>query len=150
MDVVTWSPHMTPERAAEHGVKAVSLEELLKTSKIVSLHLVPGVGTKHLMNAEKFALMRDDSFIVNTSRSTLIVTKDLITALQQGKPSMALLDVFDEEPINLQDPLFQQQNIFITPHLGFVHQPIFKNLTQGTQSALEAWLNGDALVNVVK
>ncbi len=150
MDVVTWSPNMTQERADVHGVKAVSLEELLQTSKIVSLHLVPGVGTKYIMNAERLALMRDDAFLVNTSRSTLIVTGDLIKALQAGKPSMALLDVFDEEPINLADELFQQPNIFITPHLGFVHQPIFKNLTMGAQAAIEAWVSGEPLVNQVK
>jgi phosphoglycerate dehydrogenase-like enzyme len=63
---------------------------------------------------------------------------------------MALLDVFDDEPINLKDELFQLENIFITPHLGFVHQPIFKNLTMGTQMALEAWLKGEPLVNQVK
>jgi phosphoglycerate dehydrogenase-like enzyme len=150
MDVVTWSPNMTPERAAVHGVKAVSLEELLQTSKIVSLHLVPGEGTKYVMNAERLAMMRSDSFLVNTSRSTLIVTADLVKALQVGKPSMALLDVFDQEPINLDEELFKQPNIFITPHLGFVHQPIFKNLTMGAQMALEAWVRGEPLVNQVK
>lgn len=150
MDVVTWSPNMTQERADVHGVKAVSLDDLLQTSKIVSLHLVPGEGTKYLMNAEKLSLMRPDSFLVNTSRSTLIVTGDLIQALKLGRPSMALLDVFDDEPINVKDELFQLENIFITPHLGFVHQPIFKNLTMGTQLALEAWLKGEPLVNQVK
>ena len=150
MDVVTWSPNMTQERADVHGVKAVSLDELLQTSKIVSLHLVPGVGTKHVMNAERLAMMRADSFLVNTSRSTLIVTEDLIEALKKGHPGMALLDVFDHEPISLDEPLFKLPNIFITPHLGFVHQPIFKNLTKGTQLALEAWLKGEPLVNPAK
>jgi phosphoglycerate dehydrogenase-like enzyme len=150
MDVVTWSPNMTQERADVHGVKAVSLDELLQTSKIVSLHLVPGTGTKYLMNAEKLALMRPDSFLVNTSRSTLIVTEDLIQALKLGRPSIALLDVFDHEPINVKDALFQLENLFITPHLGFVHQPIFKNLTMGTKMALEAWVKGEPLVNQVK
>jgi phosphoglycerate dehydrogenase-like enzyme len=150
MDVVTWSPNMTKERADVHGVTAVSLDELLQTSKIVSLHLVPGEGTKYLMNAEKLAKMRPDSFIVNTSRSTLIVTEDLIQALKLGRPGMALLDVFDHEPINVRDELFQLDNIFITPHLGFVHQPIFKNLTMGTKMALDAWVKGEPLVNQVK
>ncbi|SMC48297.1 D-2-hydroxyacid dehydrogenase family protein [Polynucleobacter kasalickyi] len=150
MDVVTWSPNMTPERAAVHGVKAVSLEELLQTSRIVSLHLVPGEGTKYVMNAERLAMMRADSFLVNTSRSTLIVTADLVQALQNGKPSMALLDVFDQEPINLEEELFKLPNVFITPHLGFVHQPIFKNLTMGAQAALEAWVSGEPLVNQVQ
>ena len=149
MDVVTWSPNMTPERAAVHGVKAVSLEELLQTSRIVSLHLVPGEGTKYVMNADRLAMMRADSFLVNTSRSTLIVTADLVQALQNGKPSMALLDVFDQEPINLEEELFKLPNVFITPHLGFVHQPIFKNLTMGAQAALEAWVSGEPLVNQV-
>ena len=69
MEVVTWSPRMTPERAAAENAKAVSLQELLETSKVVTMHLVAGPSTKGLIGADQLALMRSDSIFVNTSRS---------------------------------------------------------------------------------
>jgi len=150
MDVITWSPHMTPERAAEHGVKSVSQEELLSTSKIVTLHLVPGQTTRGIMNAQTLSLMRPDALLVNTSRSTLIQTADLVAALKLGRPGMAALDVYDDEPLPKDDPFRQLRNILMTPHLGFVSQPVYKKLTQGVVNALEAWFKNEPLVNLVK
>jgi len=150
MDVVTWSPNMTPERAAQHGVTAVSKEELLSTSKIVTLHLVPGETTRGIINADTLSLMRKDSLLVNTSRSTLINTQDLVVALKNGQPGMAALDVYDDEPLPMDHPFRQLSNILMTPHLGFVSEPVYKRLSQGALMAVEAWLKGDTLVNIVK
>ena len=150
MDVVTWSPNMTPERAAQHGVMAVSKEELLSTSKIVTLHLVPGETTRGIINADTLSLMRKDSLLVNTSRSTLINTQDLVLALKNGQPGMAALDVYDDEPLPMDHPFRQLSNILMTPHLGFVSEPVYKRLSQGALMAVEAWLKGDTLVNIVK
>jgi len=150
MDVVTWSPNMTPERAAQHGVMAVSKEELLSTSKIVTLHLVPGETTRGIINADTLSLMRKDSLLVNTSRSTLINTQDLVVALKNGQPGMAALDVYDDEPLPMDHPFRQLSNILMTPHLGFVSEPVYKRLSQGALMAVEAWLKGDTLVNIVK
>ncbi len=86
MEVVTWSPRMTAERAAEHGAAFVPLDELLATSRVVSLHLVVLPATRHLINAERLALMQPGSLLVNTSRSELIDTLALVRALQQGRP----------------------------------------------------------------
>ena len=150
MDVLTWSPNMTPERAAQHGVMAVSKEELLSTSKIVTLHLVPGETTRGIINADTLSLMRKDSLLVNTSRSTLINTQDLVLALKNGQPGMAALDVYDDEPLPMDHPFRQLSNILMTPHLGFVSEPVYKRLSQGALMAVEAWLKGDTLVNIVK
>ena len=141
---------MTSERAAEHGVQSVSKEELLSTSRIVSLHLVPGQTTRGIMNAQTLSLMRSDALLVNTSRSTLIQTADLVEALKIGKPAMAAIDVFDDEPLPKDDPFRQISNILMTPHLGFVSEPVYKRLTAGVVKALEAWVKEEPLVNLVK
>ena len=114
MDVVTWSPRMTPERAAAQGVGFVPLEELLATSQVVSLHLVVTPATRHLLNAERLALMQPGSLLVNTSRSELIDTAALVPALKQGRPGFAALDVFDVEPLPLDDPLRGLPNVLLT------------------------------------
>src|SRR5690606_27385659 len=93
MEVVTWSPHMTPERAAAGGAQAVTLEELLAASRVVSLRLVPGPGTRKLLDAARLATMRQDAIVVNTARSALIDMAALDAALASGRPAVAALDV---------------------------------------------------------
>ena len=141
MEVVTWSPRMTPERAAAENAKAVSLEELLATSKVVSMHLVAGPGTKGLISADQLALMRPDAVLVNTSRSALIHMGDLQKALAQGRPGQAAVDVFDIEPLPVNDPLRATPNLLVTPHLGFIAEPIFATFSKGITDTLEAWLD---------
>lgn len=149
MKVVTWSPRMTPERAAAQGALAVPLEELLATSKVVSLHLVPTPATRHLLNAQHLGLMRPDSLLVNTSRSALIDTAALVSALEQGRPGFAALDVFDVEPLPPDSPLRQLPNVLLTPHLGFVTEPVFERFASGVGECLMAWLAGQPLVRVM-
>lgn len=132
---------MTPERAAAENAKAVSLDELLKTSKVVSMHLVAGPGTKGLISADQLALMRTDSILVNTSRSALINMADLQNALAAGRPGQAAVDVFDVEPLPEKDVLRNTPNLLVTPHLGFVAEPIFATFSKGITETLEAWLN---------
>ncbi|MEY4495291.1 MAG: hypothetical protein RL744_355 [Pseudomonadota bacterium] len=141
MELVTWSPNMTPERAAAQDAKSVSLEELLKTSKIVSLHLVAGPNTKGLIGAEELAMMRPDALLVNTSRSALINTEALQDALAAGRPGQAAIDVFDTEPLPVNDALRNTPNLLTTPHLGFVAEPVFAMFSKGIVDTLEAWID---------
>jgi phosphoglycerate dehydrogenase-like enzyme len=148
MEVVTWSPHMTPERAAQGGAKSVPLDELLSTSKVVSLHLVPAEGTRKLLNAERLALMRADSILVNTARSALIDMAALEQALEKGRPGIAGLDVYDDEPLAADHPLLKRRNVVLTPHLGFVNDPVFAKFGPGVVENLLNWLEGRPLVRV--
>jgi len=141
MEVVTWSPRMTPERAALENAKSVSLDELLSTSKVVTMHLVAGPGTKGIISADQLALMRPDSILVNTSRAALIDMPDLRKALTAGRPAQAAVDVFDVEPLPVDDPLRNTPNLLVTPHLGFIAEPIFETFSNGITETLEAWLD---------
>jgi len=146
MQVVAWSPRMTPERAAEKGATAVSLEELVSTSKVVSLHLVPADQTRRLLNAARLACMREDAILVNTSRSALIDMPSLLLALRAGRPAMAALDVYDEEPLAPDHPLRSLPNVVLTPHIGFVSQPVFEAFARGVTECLQAWLRDEPIV----
>ena len=140
---------MTPERAADHGATAVPLEELLASARVVSLHLVPTPATRHLLNAERLALMRPDSLLVNTSRSALVDGAALVQALEKGQPGFAALDVFDAEPLPLDDPLRRLPSVLLTPHLGFVTEPVYQRFAMGVTQCLAAWLAGKAPVRVL-
>ena len=146
MKVCAWSPRMTSERAAVYGASAVSLEDLLASSKVVSLHLVPTESTRQLMNAERLSLMRADSILVNTSRAALIDMSALLPALHVGKPAMAAIDVYDEEPLCPDHPLRKVPNVALTPHIGFVSQPVFEAFARGVTECLRAWLHEEPIV----
>ena len=150
MEVVTWSPNMTEERAAAGGAKALTLEELLSTSKVVTLHLVPAEATRKLINAARMALMRPDSILVNTARSALIDMAALPAALDAGRPGIAALDVYDDEPLPKDFALAKRENVVLTPHLGFVNDPVFSKFGPGVVENLMAWLKGEPLPRQLK
>jgi phosphoglycerate dehydrogenase-like enzyme len=141
MEVVAWSPHLTPERAAQGGAQALPLEELLATSHAVSLHLVPSDATRRLLDAARLARMRPDAILVNTARSALIDMAALPAALDAGRPAVAALDVFDDEPLPPGHPLAQRPDVLLTPHLGFVNDPVFAGFGPGVVANLLGWLN---------
>ena len=148
MELVTWSPHMTDDRAAEGGAKSVTLEELLSTSKVVTLHLVPSDATRKLLNAERLALMRPDSILANTARSALIDMAALEKALELGRPGIAALDVYDDEPLAPGHALAKRDNVVLTPHLGFVNDSSFAKFGPGSVENLVNWLEGRPLARV--
>ena len=150
MEVVTWSPNMTPERAAQGGAKAVSLEELLSTSRVVSLHLVPSDATRKLLNAERLATMREDAMLVNTARSALIDMAALEKALEKGRPAIAALDVYDDEPLAPGSLLAKRENVVLTPHLGFVNDAVFSKFGPNVVENLAAWLDGKPMPRTLK
>jgi phosphoglycerate dehydrogenase-like enzyme len=150
MELVTWSPRMTPERAAEGGAKSVTLEELLSTSKVVSLQLVPTEQTRKLINAERLAMMRSDAILVNTARAALIDMDALPAALDKGHPAIAALDVYEDEPLPHGYPLARRSDVVLMPHLGFVNDPVFARFGPGVVENLLAWLDGKPLLREQK
>ncbi len=145
MEIVTWSPRMTPERAAAHGVHAVSLDELLQTSKVLSLHLVMTEATRHLIEAVRLAQMRPDAILVNTSRAGLVDEAALVDALRLGRPGVAALDVYAQEPLADGHPLRSLPNALLSPHLGFVSQQVFARFYADAAEGVLAWLRKEAL-----
>ena len=150
MQAVAWSPHMTPERAAEKGATSVTLEDLLSTSRVVSLHIVPSPATRKIINAERLALMRPDAILCNTSRSALVDMAAIAPALAAGRPGFAAIDVFDEEPLPADFELRSLPNVVLTPHMGFVSEPVYRMFAKGVTECLLAWLQDKPLVRVLK
>jgi phosphoglycerate dehydrogenase-like enzyme len=149
MEVVTWSPNMTQERAAAKGATSVSFDELVATSHIITAHLVLGPTTRNLFGAAQFAAMRRDAIFVNTSRAGLADEVALAAALKAGRPAMGALDVFSEEPVPTTHPLVGLPNVVLTPHLGFVCEPVFRKFYGDVVEALTAWLDGKPLPRVL-
>jgi D-3-phosphoglycerate dehydrogenase / 2-oxoglutarate reductase len=118
MTILAHDPYVEPAAAAALNVRMVSLDELLASSDIVSLHVVLTDQTRGMIAASAFAKMKDGVFIVNTSRGAVIDEPALIAALQSGKAAGAGLDVMCHEPPAPDDPLFQFDNVVFTAHVG--------------------------------
>jgi len=101
----------------ELGGKKVDLEELLKRSDFVSLHLPLTSETKHLLKEREFSMMKENAIIVNTSRGAVIDEKDLASALKDRRIGGAALDVYEAEP-HINEDLLSLDNVVLAPHIG--------------------------------
>ncbi|MGX7091481.1 2-hydroxyacid dehydrogenase [Hutsoniella sourekii] len=109
------------EEAKELGIKYVTLEELLKESDIVTIHLPATDETKHLIGAQELELMKDSAILLNVARGPIVDNAALAQALNKGKIAGAGIDVFDgEPPLDDDYPLLSAKNIVMTPHVGYL------------------------------
>jgi phosphoglycerate dehydrogenase-like enzyme len=137
MRVVAWSPHLTPERAEPLGVTAVSKHELFETSDFVSVHVPLTDDTRGLIGAEELALMKDGSYLVNTSRGPVVDGEALLMALMVDTLAGAALDVYDIEPLPTADPLRSLANVILLPHIGYVVHDVYREFfTQSVEDVV--------------
>ena len=118
MNVLLYDPYPNEERAREVGGKFVPLEELLKESDVVTLHVPLVEQTYHLINEERLRLMKPTAILINAARGAVVDTNALVKALQEGWIAGAGLDVFEEEPLPKDHPLTKLDNVVLTPHIG--------------------------------
>jgi D-3-phosphoglycerate dehydrogenase len=122
MRVLVWARDASRRRAAGDGyIVATSREAFYEESDIVSLHMRLVPETRGCVSAGDLSRMKPTALLVNTSRAGLIEPGALVHALQSGRPGMAAIDVFEEEPLrDPQHPLLRMDNVVCTPHIGYV------------------------------
>ncbi|MHB1844936.1 MAG: phosphoglycerate dehydrogenase [Deltaproteobacteria bacterium] len=118
MKALAFDPYISAEAAARMGVELVSLDELLRRSDFVTLHVPLTDGTKNLIGEKQLAQMKKGACLVNCARGGIIDELALARALESGHLGGAALDVFEKEPPAADHPLFRQQSFVATPHLG--------------------------------
>ncbi len=106
----------SPELEAELGVARVGLEELFQTSDIITCHTPLTPDTHHIVSRELIASMKPSAVLVNTSRGPVVDESALIEALEEGRIAGAGLDVFEQEPVDPDNPLLTMGNVVVTPH----------------------------------
>jgi len=124
---------------SETGIEMTSLENLLTNSDFVSINCDLNPTSRHLMNADTFALMKPNAVFINTARGPLVDEKSLIEALQAKRLAGAALDVFEYEPLPLESPLMKMDNVMLAPHNSNsspaawerVHWKTIRNLLEG-------------------
>ena len=120
MEVSAWSENLNLSEASKLNVLPMSKEDLIKTSDILSIHVVLAEKYKNLISKKEFKQMKKTSFIINTSRGEIINEKDLIDALENDIIAGAGLDVYNHEPLPQDHKLRFLPNAFLLPHLGYV------------------------------
>jgi phosphoglycerate dehydrogenase-like enzyme len=142
MDVVAWSANLTAQDAASAGLTRVELDELLRTSHVVSIHLRLSDRTRGLLGARELGLMRPGALLINTSRGPIVDEATLVRALESGAIGGAGLDVFDAEPLPADHPLRTAPRTLLTPHVGYVTETTFRTMFGDAVEDVEAFLDG--------
>lgn len=151
MDVCAWSTNIKEARCDELGVTMQpTLKALMAASDIVSVHLVLSDRTTNLIDADAFSAMRDRAIFINTSRGPIANTTDLLAGMHHGKPWMAGLDVYDEEPLPANSPLrnhplIDEGRLLLAPHLGYVTEQTWQIFYQQTADAIVAYQQGNPI-----
>jgi D-3-phosphoglycerate dehydrogenase len=145
MNVIAWSPNLTPERCKEAGVGCATKEELFSTADIVTVHVVLSQRSRGLVGADDLARMKPTSYLVNTARGPIVDEMALLKTLQERKIAGAAIDVFSVEPLPVDHPFRKLDNIVLTPHLGYVTAESFRNHYSQMVEGIDAWFKGEVL-----
>jgi len=122
MNVMVWAREASRERARQESFAvAANKAALFEQSDVLSLHMRLVDATRHIVTAGDLARMKSTALLVNTSRAPLIEPGALVAALRAGRPGLAAVDVYEQEPLtDVADPLLLLPNVLATPHIGYV------------------------------
>lgn len=144
MKVLVWGRDASLARARADGYSAArSREAFFEECDVVSLHLRYNDATRGIVTERDLARMKPTALIVNTSRAGLIAPGALVDALKQGRPGMAAVDVYEEEPVlGASHPLLAMDNAVCTPHIGYVERDGYESQFASAFGQILAYLAG--------
>src|SRR3954463_8687261 len=145
MNVIAWSPNLTPEKCKEAGVTYATKEELFATADIVTIHVVLSQRSRGLVGAADLLRIKPTAYIVNTARGPIIDEAALLEVLQQKKIAGAGIDVFSVEPLPVDHPFRKLDNMVVTPHLGYATEEVFRGHYAQMVEGIGAWFKGEPL-----
>jgi D-3-phosphoglycerate dehydrogenase / 2-oxoglutarate reductase len=150
MNVLVWARPATRAAAQADGyTAAASKEAFFADCDVISLHMRLVDATRHIVTAADLARMKPTALLVNTSRAPLIEPGALVNALRLGRPGMAAVDVYEEEPVlDTSYPLLNMPNVICTPHIGYVTRDEFEIQFSDVFDQINAYAAGTP-INVI-
>lgn len=127
-NILIYDPYVKSEKFEKHNLKFVTLEELIMKSDFISLHAPLNKETFHLIGEKQFKMMKPNSYIINVGRGSLIEEKCLYKSLKERWIGGAAVDVYENEPLTLDNPLLSLDNIILTPHAAWYSEEAIKDL----------------------
>mgnify|MGYP002632172790 CR=1 FL=1 len=113
---LAYDPYAKPDDAAQLGVRLTDKDTLLRESDVICINCPLTPETRHLISDRELSLMKPTAYLINTARGPIVNQADLTAALQAGQIAGAGLDVFEEEPLDINHPLIQMDNVILSPH----------------------------------
>ena len=147
--VIGADPFVDRSLTEECGITMVSLEELLKESDYVSVNTFLNADTRHLLGEKEFSQMKSSAYIINTARGPVIDEPALIKALQEKQIAGAGLDVFEQEPVDPDNPLLKMDNVIALPHSASFSDASFRRLARSVGQEAARVVSGKWPRNVV-
>ncbi|MBS7607760.1 MAG: glyoxylate reductase [Candidatus Bathyarchaeia archaeon] len=140
---------MPPEVEKELGARRVDLDTLFREADFLSIHVPLTKETYHIVNEEKLRLMKKTAYIINTSRGPVVDEKALYKALKEGWIAGAALDVFEQEPTPMDNPLLKLDNIVVAPHIASASYETRSKMAEMVAENLVAFFEGRQPPNLV-
>ena len=150
MNILVWArePSLVKARAEGYAT-AASKQAFFEQCDVITLHMRLVDATRGIVTAEDLARMKPTALLVNTSRAPLIESGALVNALRAGRPGMAAVDVYENEPlVDTSDPLLTMDNVVCTPHIGYVTKDEYEIQFSDIFDQVVAYADGHP-VNVV-
>lgn len=149
MKVMAYDPFLTEEKALDLGIELAELDKIYAQSDFITLHTPLTPETKHILNDAAFAKMKKGIRIIQCARGGLIDEKALFKAIQEGIVAGAAVDVFEKEPVTLENPLLSLDNVIVVPHLGASTTEAQVGVAVDVAEGVLAALNGDPVSTAV-
>lgn len=148
MEVLLHDPYLPADFTGPRGETRASLDELLRKSDFVTLHVPLTPDTKHILNSDRIASMKRGSFLINAARGGLVETEALAKALSTYHLAGAALDVLEDEPPKLDNPILGLENVLITPHSAALTEEAMSRMGMTAAEDIVRVLRGETAINV--
>jgi glyoxylate reductase len=149
MKILYYDVAPRPELEKEVGAKRVDLDTLFREADFISMHVPLMKETHHLVNEEKLRLMKKTAYLINTSRGPVVDEKALYDALKEERIAGAGLDVFEQEPTPLTNPLLGLSNVVVAPHISSASYETRSRMAEIVAENLVAFFEGKTPPNLV-
>jgi len=147
--IIVYDPYVDPDQVAAYGARKTDLNELLACSDVVSLHAASTPETYHMLGEKELRLMKPTAYLINTSRGSLIDENALIKVLKEKRIAGAALDVFEQEPLENNSPLYDLDNVFLTPHVAGGSDESMRQLLGTIVRDFKRFFSGEKPINEV-
>jgi D-3-phosphoglycerate dehydrogenase len=149
MKFIAFDPYAGADAAAKLGVRLVAIEDLFRQSDILCVNCPLNSETRGIVNAVRLAQMKPTAYVINTSRGGTVDQKALTEALAAHRIEGAALDVFEQEPPDPDDPLFQLDNVILTPHALCWTDELYAGCGRDAVQSVLDLLSGKAPAHIV-
>ncbi len=147
--LIAYDPFVDQELMAKYNVRKVDLDSLMKVSDFVTVHVMPNESNRGMIGAREIGLMKETAFFINTARSSVTDENAVVEALKAKKISGGGFDVFDKEPLPVDHPFMELDNVILLPHIGGATKEVTTHQTQIMVPDIVRLVNGERPLHIV-